>query len=226
MSFVREQVDILGAAAKLTGRVAGQASLPPTGGRVLASVQALDSVVGLFLGIMERADFNPRLASCLATPLGAKVRETLLTVLEQQKKLSHEVAEFRWELAAYGRFAHARYGLQWHADSALHIASQVGWALFRLAQLDGYFSTRLLEPGSGDILLQQEPSDIEAGTSIPPTDWTMELRTALHTGGELWHLDKGLLRFLLSKVLQKGDLVCDLGAFGGHYSTWLNVNLT
>ena len=60
------------------------------------------------------------------------------------------------------------------------------------------------------------------------TDWPLELRSvpnlgagpgsevydalqtlqqiraqALHSGGSLWHLDKGLLRFLLSNVLQK-----------------------
>ena len=63
---------------------------------------------------------------------------------------------------------------------------------------------------------------------------------ALHSGGSLWHLDKGLLRFILSNLLQKvgskgalsfeadtrtaqDDNVCDLGAFGGHYSKWLNV---
>eukprot|EP00931_Biecheleriopsis_adriatica_P107807 TRINITY_DN82138_c0_g1_i1.p1 TRINITY_DN82138_c0_g1~~TRINITY_DN82138_c0_g1_i1.p1 ORF type:complete len:510 (-),score=111.94 TRINITY_DN82138_c0_g1_i1:114-1643(-) len=234
MSFVKEQVNLLEAAAQVSG-TSTRALTPPLAGRALASMQALDAVVGLFLGVLERVDFNPALASCFATPLGHKIRESLLETLEQQKRLSLEVQELRWELAAFSRLAHARYGLQWHADSALHIASQAGWAIFNLAKLDGYFSEKLglfkpegavassdeSQTGNEGLLLQEEETEIDRGPDAP-TDWALELRTAMHTGGELWHLDKGLLRFLLAEVLQRGDIVCDLGAFGGHYSAWLN----
>ncbi|CAE7647220.1 GSP1, partial [Symbiodinium pilosum] len=70
-------------------------------------------------------------------------------------------------------------------------------------------------------LLLQEPMEVDVEGEVE-TDWALELRSALHSGGSLWHLDKGLLRFILSNLLQKDDNVCDLGAFGGHYSKWLN----
>eukprot|EP00439_Symbiodinium_sp_Y106_P073657 s1439_g13.t3 len=231
MAFIYKQVEVLEAVSMATG-TSEWSTMPPLSGKAFASMAALEAVLGLFLGLLERTDFNPGLAACLMTPLGRKLQETMLTVLGDHQKLSSEVNDMRWQLAAFRRLAHARYGLQWHADTALHIAAQAGWTLFHLAKLDGYFLQRLglHEQTFGDgqenftdalPLLWQEPSEVDMEGDVQ-TDWTLELRSALHSGGSLWHLDKGLLRFLLSMVLHKGDIVCDLGAFGGHYSEWLN----
>ena len=38
--------------------------------------------------------------------------------------LRDRLEEMRWELAAFGRLAHARYGSQWHADTAVFVASK------------------------------------------------------------------------------------------------------
>ncbi|CAE7333776.1 ODA11, partial [Symbiodinium sp. CCMP2456] len=231
MAFIHKQVEVLEAVSMATG-TSEWSMMPPLSGKAFASVAALEAVLGLLLGLLERTDFNPGLAACLMTPLGRKLQETMLTVLGDHQKLTSEVNDMRWQLAAFRRLAHARYGLQWHADTALHIAAQAGWTLFHLAKLDGYFLQRLglHEQTLGDSqenftdalpLLWQEPSEVDMEGDVQ-TDWTLELRSALHSGGSLWHLDKGLLRFLLSMVLRKGDNVCDLGAFGGHYSEWLN----
>ncbi|CAE7610141.1 GSP1 [Symbiodinium microadriaticum] len=231
MAFIHQQVEVLEAVSMATG-TSEWSQMPPLSGKAFASVAALEAVLGLFLGLLERTDFNPGLAACLMTPLGRKLQETMLTVLGDHQKLTSEVNDMRWQLAAFRRLAHARYGLQWHADTALHVAAQAGWTLFHLAKLDGYFFQRLglHEQTLGDSqenftdalpLLWQEPSEVDLEGDVQ-TDWALELRSALHSGGSLWHLDKGLLRFLLSMVLRKGDNVCDLGAFGGHYSEWLN----
>ncbi|CAE7938343.1 GSP1 [Symbiodinium sp. KB8] len=353
---VFSKVEVLEAVSMATG-TSEWSQMPPLSGKAFASVAALEAVLGLFLGLLERTDFNPGLAACLMTPLGRKLQETMLTVLGDHQKLTSEVDgyaewygyaeaegcnaqlirpkskdafqewfgypdeevapattmylpdrdpgepgdgdgdreehdhsqrlameatemslalvqsaiedrrnqlackqgeeaeqlrqeiyelkqqqtrlaravfvnDMRWQLAAFRRLAHARYGLQWHADTALHVAAQAGWTLFHLAKLDGYFFQRLglHEQTLGDSqenftdalpLLWQEPSEVDLEGDVQ-TDWALELRSALHSGGSLWHLDKGLLRFLLSMVLRKGDNVCDLGAFGGHYSEWLN----
>ncbi|CAE7303364.1 GSP1 [Symbiodinium natans] len=226
MAFIHKQVEVLEAVAQVTG-TSEWSSMPPLSGKAFASVSALEAVLGLCLGLLERTDFNPGLAACLMTPLGRKLQDAMLTLLGDHQKLTGEVNDMRWQLAAFRRLAHARYGLQWHADTALHIAAQAGWTLFHLAKLDGYFLRRFgLSSDSQESfedappLLLQEPSEVDM--KDVQTDWPLELRSALHSGGSLWHLDKGLLRFLLSNVLQKGDNVCDLGAFGGHYSEWLN----
>ncbi|CAK9082679.1 unnamed protein product [Durusdinium trenchii] len=87
---------------------------------------------------------------------------------------------------------------------------QAEWALYHLARLDEHFAERL-------GIAEETEGNLE-----PPTDWALELRTALHVEGELLHLDKGLLRFLLRDLLYRDEHVCDLGAFAGHYSLWLN----
>ncbi|CAJ1409689.1 unnamed protein product [Effrenium voratum] len=218
MSFVQDQVKVLDAVARVTG-TSERLTTPPISGRAFAAVGALESVLNLFLGLFERVDFNPKLGACLVTAMGQKIREALLTALQDHKALSAGLREIRWELAAFGRLAHARYGSQWHSDTALFVARGAGWALYRLARLDEYFATRLYSTESAEGLLQPELTELD---TTKPTDWAMELRTALHTGGELWHLDKGLLRFLLANVLRQNERLCDLGAFGGHYAEWLN----
>lgn len=59
-----------------------------------------------------------------------------MAALEEHKALLPHLRELRWELALYGRLSHARYGAQWHPDTAFHVASQAGWALAHLARLD------------------------------------------------------------------------------------------
>lgn len=44
-----------------------------------------EMVLGVFLGVFERIDFNPRLASCLATPMGQELRGAVQRALEDHK---------------------------------------------------------------------------------------------------------------------------------------------
>eukprot|EP00434_Breviolum_minutum_P020937 symbB.v1.2.018472.t1/scaffold1476.1/size116376/1 len=221
MSFIHTQAEVLHAVAQITG-TSTDSMMPPLFGRACASAHALDTTLDLFLAFFERMDFNPRLAACLSTVMGQKMRDAVMLALEDRKVLRDRLEEMRWELAAFGRLAHARYGSQWHADTAVFVASKAEWALYHLVRLDGYFADQL---GLSDVNLDEftpedllEPLDSSVGT----TDWDLELRTALHLEGEFWHLDKGLLRYLLRELLVMDDVVCDLGAFGGHYSSWLN----
>ncbi|CAL1134357.1 unnamed protein product, partial [Cladocopium goreaui] len=224
MAFIHAQVEVLDAAAQITG-TSEESILPPLFGRAHAAAKALDMVLGLFLGFFERVDFNPALAACLTTLMGQKMKDAVMLVLEDRKIMSVRLDEMRWELSAFGRLAHAKMGSQWHADTAFFVASKAEWALYHLVRLDGYFADQL---GLGMAVavddVDQWPDDLlqPVDVDISSTAWDLELRTALHLEGEFWHLDKGLLRFLLREVLVMDEVVCDLGAFGGHYSQWLN----
>ena len=50
----------------------------------------------------------------------------IISIIMITERLSPAVLELRWELAANSRLAHARYGMHWHVDTALHIVSQAG----------------------------------------------------------------------------------------------------
>eukprot|EP00913_Durusdinium_trenchii_P031680 g29666.t1 len=80
-------------------------------------------VLGVFLGVFERIDFNPRLASCLATPMGQELRGAVQRALEDHKALVPALREMRWELASYSRLAHAKYG---HIAEICCVAGLIG----------------------------------------------------------------------------------------------------
>ncbi|CAJ1363126.1 unnamed protein product [Effrenium voratum] len=233
MSFVQDQVKVLDAVARVTG-TSERLTTPPISGRAFAAVGALESVLNLFLGLFERVDFNPKLGACLVTAMGQKIREALLTALQDHKALSAGLREIRWELAAFGRLAHARYGSQWHSDTALFVARGAGWALYRLARLDEYFATRptgrlCRYPRTRSLALQHRECRRFASARAHGVGYDEAHRLghgaaygSPHRRGALAFGDKGLLRFLLANVLRQNDRLCDLGAFGGHYAEWLN----
>jgi len=72
------------------------------------------------------------------------------------------------------------------------------------------------ERGHGEAL-RLLPTELEEGAN---EEFGLLARESRHLGS--WPPDRGLLRFMLAKVLRHGDRVCDLGAFAGHYSAWLN----
>ncbi|CAK0840572.1 unnamed protein product, partial [Prorocentrum cordatum] len=117
------------------------------------------------------------------------------------------------------RLAKARYGMAWHVDSARHVVRQVGWALFGLARLRGFCEAKLAVPGGQSGLLRADPALPDAR---PALDWAMELRGAMVLGLVPLAPRPRAAAFLLARVLRQGDVVCDFGAFGGHYSRWLN----
>lgn len=215
MRFVKELLDTLDEA--MLRAQGGAASLvPPLGGHALGAAQALDKVLGLFLGFLERVDFSPRLGACLGTELGRRLRDAVMRALEQQRAIGVEVQDLRWELASNGRLAHARYGLQkWHVDSVRHIVLQAGWTLFHLSKL----GSSTVDESDAETLLGEMGTELE---SEPNDYWPLELRSALHSGSQRQYVDKGLLRFLLAHVVVSGDTICDFGAFAGRYSEWLN----
>lgn len=62
MAFIHQQVEVLEAVSMATG-TSEWSQMPPLSGKAFASVAALEAVLGLFLGLLERTDFNPGLAA-------------------------------------------------------------------------------------------------------------------------------------------------------------------
>ena len=87
----------------------------------------------------------------------------------------------RWELAAFGRLAHARYGSQWHADTAVFVASKAtsGFGCLKMETqrymqerntMEFVVSSRILSTRSGDGGDDDDDDDDDDGITREETN--------------------------------------------------------
>ncbi|CAK9082677.1 unnamed protein product [Durusdinium trenchii] len=146
MEFIHGEVEVLQTVALMTGTSAAAGRTPPLFGRAASTVAALEIVLGVFLGVFERIDFNPRLASCLATPMGQELRGAVQRALEDHKALVPALREMRWELASYSRLAHAKYG---HIAEICCVAGLIG-----VVGVTGHCMSRQVSPQNAELRMQ------------------------------------------------------------------------
>ncbi|CAK0867395.1 unnamed protein product [Prorocentrum cordatum] len=89
-----------------------QSRAPPRSGHAMAAGRLVDELLGFFLGVLERMDYNPRLAACLGTPVGQSMRHEVLAALEHRDAVESRLRSLRWNLASKS-LVEGRHG--WHS---------------------------------------------------------------------------------------------------------------
>ncbi|CAK0880146.1 unnamed protein product [Prorocentrum cordatum] len=197
-----------------------QSRAPPRSGHALAANRLVDELLGFFLAVLERMDYNPRLAACLGTPVGQEIRKAVVAALEHRDVVERQLRALRWNLATKS-LVEGRHG--WHSmfsRMASEVSEQAHWLVWRLLQLPVHVQLLRDQRGQAEAL-RLLPTELEEGAE---QEYGLLAREAMYMGAafDSAEPDRGLLRFMLAEVLRKGDRVCDLGAFVGRYAAWLN----
>ncbi|CAE8584464.1 unnamed protein product [Polarella glacialis] len=202
----------------------GQPALLPY---FLNALRLLEDTVHFVMLLFSKYSSNPSLQPCLDSKWGQLLRSSSMEMLEVRRNLQRISNSIFWELSATSRYQEAN---KW-SQIGLHTdCLSSGWQLLSdtivtfKRGLNYASSLRRSSHADGKLFQPvQELSGLGGATSSAMEQGeygNLALRRSQFE--DAWFLDKSVLRFLLRHVFRVDDTVGEFGAFGGHYSAWLN----
>eukprot|EP00928_Gymnodinium_smaydae_P087552 TRINITY_DN71802_c0_g1_i1.p1 TRINITY_DN71802_c0_g1~~TRINITY_DN71802_c0_g1_i1.p1 ORF type:complete len:546 (+),score=139.61 TRINITY_DN71802_c0_g1_i1:52-1638(+) len=185
----------------------------------LRASSTVEQVMRFLIVLWSRYASNPSVRWCLSSRMGAILREKALEALELHREMQRVQSVISWEVIATGRYRDFRWGqVGMQADMLQEWIQKASNVLVALKR--GLHYVRL-ETKHGWARMTE---DLAASESLVAKDGGEYpgLILARSRFADEWFLDKPLARFLLRHVLTAGDSLGEFGAFGGHYSQWLN----